>query len=348
MKNSKTYLVTGGCGFIGTNTVEYFLSKNIDVIVVDNLSRKGSTENLNYLRSKYKFRFYKIDITQSSVVDDLIKRTLPQVVIHLAGQVAMTTSIEKPLFDLKTNLLGSVNLLEATRKFNPNSIIIYSSTNKVYGDLNEYTYLEEEKRYSLGSNFTGFGESAKIDFHSPYGCSKGSADMYFRDYFRIYGINTIVFRHSSMYGPLQHSTFNQGWVGWFMGLTHDFLIGKVPFIEVAGNGKQVRDLLYSSDVVSAYEAAIEQYKDLAGKVFNIGGGIVNSMSILELNEYIKVMFKSEKKLIYRFNPPRLSDQKIFIADNSNFSRITKWAPKVNKEIGLKRMKEWMVSSGKIS
>jgi len=336
------YLVTGGCGFLGSNIAGYLLESGHQVIVYDNLSRHGSKENLEYLESlSGNLVIYIHDIQDYSSIEKVIKVHQPNVVFHFAAQVAMTTSISDPLGDFKTNALGTVNLLESVRLHCPDAIVCFSSTNKVYGDLLNFDYKEGETRYLIEGEINSFDENTKLDFQSPYGCSKGSADQYMLDYNRIYGIRTIVFRHSSIYGGRQFATKDQGWIGWFIKQALLFKSKKTDFIEISGNGKQVRDVLYSIDLINCYMKAIDRIDTTSGNVYNIGGGFDNSLSILELFHYLEC--KLEIIINRKTNEFRKSDQKIFIADISKAKRDFNWEPKISKEVGLDKMIAWVNS-----
>ena len=281
------YLITGGCGFLGSNIASEILKQGSELIIFDSLYRFGSYQNLDWLKSQGKFLFIHGDIRNTNDIENTIKTYKPDVIYHLAGQVAMTTSIEDPRMDFEVNVVGSFNLLNAVRLYSPESAIIYSSTNKVYGDLNQFTYEETETRYKCIEKPYGFDESTPLDFHSPYGTSKGSADQYMLDFARIYGIKTVVFRHSSMYGGRQFATYDQGWIGWFTKKAIEIKQGKLkePFT-ISGNGKQVRDLLYASDCVELYLNAVEKIDSIKGEVFNIGGGIENSFLYQTLHSLV--------------------------------------------------------------
>jgi CDP-paratose 2-epimerase len=242
--------------------------------------------------------------------------------------------------DFEINTIGSFNILEAVRKFSPNAIIIYSSTNKVYGDLEQYSYLEKSTRYECLEKPNGFDESTPLDFHSPYGCSKGAADQYMLDYARIFNLKTIVFRHSSMYGGRQFATYDQGWIGWFcqQAIRQKQKLLQEPFT-ISGNGKQVRDVLHASDIKQLYFAGIKQIDKVKGQAFNIGGGMDNSLSLIELFTLLEDLNKTS--LRYRQLPPRESDQKVFVADNSKAEKLLDWAPKVNKTEGISSMLAWL-------
>ncbi len=334
------YLITGGCGFLGSNIASHLLKQNEEVIIFDNLYRVGSTDNLEWLRTIGNFIFVHADIRNTNDVEKVVKEYKPAVIYHLAGQVAMTTSISNPRMDFEINVLGSFNLLNAVRLYSPDSIIIYSSTNKVYGDLEQYTYKETDTRYICVEKPDGFDETTPLDFHSPYGCSKGAADQYMLDFYRIYNIKTVVFRHSSMYGGRQFATYDQGWVGWFVQKALEIKKGilKEPFT-ISGNGKQVRDLLYASDCVNLYLSAVKKIDSVKGQVFNIGGGIENSLSLIELFHIMENMLGI--KIKYTKLPPRESDQKFFVSNNIKAKKLFEWNPVVSKTEGVKMIIEWI-------
>lgn len=334
------YLITGGCGFLGSNIASEILRQGHELIIFDSLYRFGSYQNKEWLESQGEFVFIHGDIRNTNDVEKTIKIYKPDIIYHLAGQVAMTTSIEDPRKDFEVNVIGSFNLLECVRNNCPETVIIYSSTNKVYGDLEQYSYEETETRYKCIEKPNGFDENTQLDFHSPYGTSKGSADQYMLDYSRIYGLNTVVFRHSSMYGGRQFATFDQGWLGWFTQKAVEIKQNKLkePFT-VSGNGKQVRDLLYASDCVSLYLKASEKIDNVKGQAFNIGGGIENSSSILELFNFLES--ELDIKMNYTQLPPRESDQKVFVADITKAKELIGWEPKVSKEEGIRKMIEWI-------
>jgi len=335
------YLITGGCGFLGSNLALEVLSRDEELYIFDNLYRESSCKNLEWLKHKGKFKFIHADIRNLNDVENAIKSIKPYVIFHLAGQVAMTTSIENPRMDFEVNTLGSLNILESVRKYSPDSIIIYSSTNKVYGDLNYLKYQEKETRYVAIDYPNGFDENLKLDFHSPYGCSKGAADQYMLDYARIFGLKTVVFRHSSMYGGRQFATYDQGWIGWFCQKAIEVKGGllKEP-ITISGNGKQVRDILYIDDVVNLYFKTIERINKIEGDVFNIGGGIENSLSLIELFDILEK--ELDVKLNYKKLPWRISDQKIFVTDFLKAKEKIGWKSKINKLNGIKKIIEWII------
>jgi CDP-paratose 2-epimerase len=329
------YLITGGCGFIGSNLAAEVLKRGEELFVFDNLFRQGSSQNLEWLKEQGNFTYYPYDIRNYNDVENVIKEVRPEYIFHLAGQVAMTTSIQNPRLDFEINTLGTHNLLESVRKYSPNSIILYSSTNKVYGDFEHLTFDETETRYVCREFSNGFPETISLDFHSPYGCSKGAADQYLLDYHRIFGLKTIVFRHSSMYGSHQHSTFDQGWVGWFCKKALEIKDGTTKeLFTISGTGKQVRDVLHSTDVVNLYFSA-KDCNTAYGQAFNIGGGMKNSLSLLELFAMLEEMLNI--KMQYKQLSWRESDQKVFVADNSKISKFIQWDALKSKMEGIQNM-----------
>ena len=333
------YLVTGGCGFLGSNIAAQILKNNDELIVFDSLYRIGSEQNLVWLKEQGELIHIHGDIRNQNDVENAIREYRPDVVFHLAGQVAMTTSIANPRMDFEVNVLGSFNILEAVRLFSPETAVIYSSTNKVYGDLEQYTYTENNSRYVCNEYPEGFPESVPLEFHSPYGTSKGSADQYMLDYARIYGLKTAVFRHSSMYGGRQFATVDQGWIGWFCqkAIEIEKNILKERFT-ISGNGKQVRDILYADDTVELYLQAASKIDAIKGQAFNIGGGIANSSSILELFSFLEQ--ELDINMQYQEIPVRESDQRVFVADNVKVNQLLGWAPKVSVEEGIRKMIRW--------
>ncbi len=333
-------LITGGCGFLGSNLAAAALRLNNEIVIFDNLHREGSAVNLEWLRRQGKLRFIDGDIRNANDISRLVREIMPNAVFHFAGQVAMTSSIADPRSDFEINVLGTVNLLEAVRRYSQDSAILYSSSNKVYGDLEQYTYRERETRFECIEKPSGFDEMTPLNFHSPYGCSKGAADQYMLDYARIFGVKTVVFRHSSMYGGRQFATYDQGWIGWFCqkaieaknGVLHE------PFT-ISGTGKQVRDVLHANDVISLYFAALSKIEIVHGEAFNIGGGVENSLSLLELFDILEDSM--HVKLNYRKIPVRESDQRVFIADYAKAQERLNWKPKIDKIEGIHKMLSWL-------
>jgi CDP-paratose 2-epimerase len=336
------YVITGGCGFLGSNIGAQILRRGDELAILDNLSRQGSASNLEWLRTQGCFSFSDSDVRSADAVTALLAGFQPDVIFHLAGQVAMTTSICNPRLDFEVNVLGSINVLEAVRLHCPAAVAIYSSTNKVYGDLEHLRCEELPRRYALKDYPSGVPETIGLDFRSPYGCSKGGADQYFLDYARTYDLSTVVFRHSSMYGGRQFSSVDQGWIGWFCEQAVLQSRGQGAQFTVSGNGKQVRDVLYGDDMVALYLSAAEHIGRLTGRAFNIGGGMENSLSILELLETLSSMLKVT--LAWRHIAARASDQRVFVADLARVKAATGWAPRVAKDEGIRRMIDW-VSGG---
>ena len=332
-------LITGGAGFVGSNLAASLLGKGESVTVFDSLARHGASENLAWLRSLGMENFIHGDVRNAFDVEQTVKNVKPDVIFHLAGQVAMTTSMQSPRRDFEINVLGSINVLEAVRQYTPKTAIIYASSNKVYGNLDHLDLVEAETRYQPRSAQKGVDESVAIEFHTPYGCSKGAADQYMLDYARGFGLNTVVFRHSTIYGGRQFATYDQGWVGWFcrQAIESKQHPDRAAFT-VSGDGKQVRDLLHVSDAVNAYVSAFEHIKEARGQAFNIGGGIENSMSLLELLLFLEKRLGI--KLNYKHLPWRQSDQKFFVADNSKAERLIQWSPKMSKEQGIEDTINW--------
>jgi len=333
-------LITGGCGFLGSNLALDALLRGDELMVFDNLYRNGSRENLTWLRTQGQFTFEHGDIRNQNDIDRIIQSFKPDAIFHLAGQVAMTTSIANPRMDFEVNVMGTHNLLEAVRQYAPDATVVYSSTNKVYGNLEQYTYSENKTRYLCNEKPNGFDEQTQLDFHSPYGCSKGAADQYMLDYARIFGLKTVVFRHSSMYGGRQFATYDQGWIGWFCQKAVEASKGlqKEPFT-ISGTGKQVRDVLHADDMRRLYLAAINNIDIVGGQSFNIGGGIDNSLSLLELFSSLEKIMNL--KLSYTKLPVRESDQRVFVADITKAKQLLKWRPIVSAQEGVARMIEWV-------
>jgi CDP-paratose 2-epimerase len=339
------WLITGGCGFVGANLADALFSRGDEVVLLDNLSRVGSRDNLNWLRSRHgnAWQFVEADIRNADGMARLVQATQPDALAHLAGQVAMTTSLQNPRLDFEVNALGTLSVLEASRLYSPTTIVLYSSTNKVYGDLEWVRYEELPTRFVAPDFPQGFDERIPLSFCSPYGCSKGSADQYMLDYARMFGLQTVVFRHSSMYGSHQFSTYNQGWIGWFCQKAIETRKGilREPFT-ISGNGKQVRDLLHADDVVQLYLAAVGNIDRAKGRAFNVGGGMKNSLSLLELFALLRDLMDVD--LRFRELKPRQGDQKVFVADNRNAQESFGWFPLVGKEEGLGRMLQWLEST----
>lgn len=326
-------VITGGAGFIGTNSAVRFAKDN-QVVVIDNFSRYGVEKNAEFLIRYFpKIKVVKSNIEEPKTYEKFI--TAADVIIHLAGQTAVTTSIADPMLDFRSNLLGTINLLETARKHAPEAVLIYSSTNKVYGNLSDHRIIKnlKEKKYEDGCHPGGLDEDEKIDFISPYGCSKGASDFYFLDYARIYGLNTVVFRQSCIYGPHQIGVEDQGWIAHF---AKQYIFDKP--ITIFGDGYQVRDLLFVNDLIDAYKLAIEKINRAKGQVFNIGGGITNAYSLLQVTERLKKITKNNVRLI--FKKPRLGDQKYYVSSNKKLNKLLGWKPRTKFEDGLRKLITW--------
>lgn len=336
-------LITGGCGFLGSNLAAEGLKRGDNVTIFDNVSRYGGWDNLKWLKSLGHVNFVQGDIRLKDDIEKIIQKGNFDSIFHLSGQVAMTTSIEDPYKDFQINAMGTVNVLDSIRKYSPNTSLIYSSTNKVYGELEQFTYNELDSRYVCVEYPNGFDESTPLDFHTPYGCSKGAADQYVLDYSRIFDLDTVVFRHSSMYGAHQYATYDQGWIGWFCSKALEQKRGSDDKFTISGNGKQVRDVLHASDMIDLYYSTMNKMNFARGNAFNIGGSIENSLSLLELFDIIEDILNIS--LCYDILPPRANDQKVFVADISKIKKIVGWSPKVTAQDGIKSMIDWTEEAG---
>ncbi len=331
------YLVIGGAGFIGSNLSAHLSSQGEEVVIFDNLSRKGTNYNLAWLQENYNHcHFAKCDIRNQTELQEAYKTHRPfDVVIHLAGQVAVTTSVMDPRTDFDINAAGTFNVLELLRQFEDDPIFIFSSTNKVYGEIAHAGIIENETRYEYVDYPNGIDETCSLDFHSPYGCSKGCADQYVHDYARIYGLKTVVFRQSAIYGPRQFGVEDQGWAAWF---TISSLKG--DRLNIYGDGKQVRDLLWVEDLINAYLKAIERIDTVRGEIFNIGGGPERSVSIWhEFGPILEKEIGSTLRVDYKDWRP--GDQKVCIMDIQKAKTLLNWEPKVNIEEGTAKLVQWV-------
>ena len=333
------YLITGGAGFIGSNYVDRLLARGESVRVLDNLSRNNTDKNLTWLREKHgeeSFDFIQADVRDLSALVDGVDDI--DVIVHYAGQVAVTTSVVNPLEDFEINALGTMNVLEAARLSGNKPMVLYSSTNKVYGGMEDVVVVEGESAYQYRDFPKGISETHPLDFHSPYGCSKGAADQYVRDYARIYDLPTVVMRQSCIYGPRQFGVEDQGWVAWFIIAA---LTGKP--ITIYGDGKQVRDILYVDDLLDAYDAAIANKEKAAGQVFNIGGGAANTMSIwVDFQKYLEELLGRDLKV--GRSDWRPGDQRIYVSDISKAKDVLGWTPKTNVPDGIEKLFKWAVEN----
>ena len=333
MKKKKV-LVTGGAGFIGVNAARRFLEQECDVVVLDNLSRRGAELNLQWLQGSRRFQFARIDLRRDRDVTDHFKANQYDLVLHCAGQVAVTTSVSDPRDDLENNILGTFNLLEAVRQHSPEAFFIYASTNKVYGGMEDTRIVERNGRYEYDALPDGVSEQQPLDFHSPYGCSKGAADQYVRDYSRIYGLATTCFRQSCIYGYRQFGVEDQGWVAWFI-IAHAL----DRLITIYGDGKQTRDVLFVDDLIDAYCLAWEKREKVAGEVYNIGGGPQNQLSLRELLKLLEA--ENGRPVKTKLGPARPGDQKVFVADIGKASRDFGWRPAHRVDVGVRKLNQWV-------
>ncbi|OGJ63491.1 CDP-paratose 2-epimerase [Candidatus Peribacteria bacterium RIFCSPLOWO2_01_FULL_51_18] len=334
---SKKILITGGAGFIGVNAAKRFIEEGFDITILDNLSRRGTDVNVKFLEDNFKgkFRLVKADVrTDRPSLNELAGSH--DAILHLAAQVAVTTSVADPRTDFEINALGTFNVLEAARASARKPAVLYASTNKVFGGLEHLRVTLDGNRVKFKDDIPGVDESCQLDFHSPYGCSKGAADQYVRDYARIYGLKTVVFRQSCIYGPHQLGVEDQGWVAWFLIAA---MFGRP--LTVYGTGKQVRDILYVDDLVDLYIRAIKNLDRLSsdGEIFNVGGGMNNSMSLLEFLNFIKNNLKLPVE--WSFSDWRPGDQPIFVSDNAKAKKVLGWEPATDLRVGIPRLFEWL-------
>jgi CDP-paratose 2-epimerase len=329
------YLVTGGAGFIGINLAAHYLELGKVVTILDSLARVGSEENLRWLRGCYgdRFQVVRADIRGPSPdLDRAVEEA--DVVFHLAAQVAVTTSVVDPVEDFAVNARGTLNVLEAVRRLRARPVVVYSSTNKVYGELADLRIVERDGRYEFADLPHGVPETRSLDFHSPYGCSKGAADQYVIDYSRIYGLETIVFRQSCIFGEHQFGVEDQGWVAWFAIRA----LQRQP-VTIYGDGRQIRDVLYVGDLIAAYDAALEHLDTTRGRAYNIGGGPANTLSLLELIDLLEVQLGY--RLEYTFDDWRPGDQRVFVSDVRRAQAHFGWSPMTSPSTGVGRLSAWL-------
>jgi len=329
-------LITGGAGFIGSNYAARCLSRGEQVVIFDNLSRRGAELNIEWLSDRFNrksFELIKEDIRDAEAVKTAAKGA--DRILHLAAQVAVTTSVTDPKTDFEINANGTFNALEAARASGRKPAFLYASTNKVYGGMEDVPVVELESRYDYKDLPEGASEKQPLDFHSPYGCSKGSGDQYVRDYNRIYDLPTVVFRQSCIYGIRQFGVEDQGWLAWFVIAA---LIGRP--ITIYGNGKQVRDVLFIDDLLDAYDAAFGHIKTSAGQIFNIGGGRENSIAVwTEFRPLLEnLLGKPIKTKMKEWRP---GDQPVFISDIRKAQSMLGWQPKIGVEQGIRRLFNWV-------
>lgn len=332
-------LITGGAGFIGINAARRFVERGYEVLLYDNLSRPGNRQNLAWLSKLHgadSFRLAEADVRDAGRLAEATRGQ--DVVLHLAGQVAVTTSVADPRTDFEANALGTFNALEAARRSGGSPAFLYASTNKVYGGLDGLGVSEEATRYRFRDFPLGISESQPLDFHSPYGCSKGAGDQYVRDFARIYGLRTVVFRQSAIYGTRQFGMEDQGWLAW---LVIASLCGRP--ITIFGDGKQVRDVLWVDDLVDLYLTAAGRIDEVAGQVLNVGGGPEMTTSVwAEFRPLLESLLGREVPV--SFADWRPGDQKIYVSDCRKVRQLLGWTPRVGVEEGVRRIFEWVAEN----
>jgi CDP-paratose 2-epimerase len=333
---SLNYFITGGAGFIGSNYVHRLLERGEGVTIYDNLSRAGAPRNLAWLKETFGESAFKLVVGDARDAGLLaVSAREADVILHLAAQVAVTTSVVKPREDFEINAIGTFNVLEAARLNERKPIVIYASTNKVYGGMEDVRVVEKATRWEYENLPFGAAETQPLDFHSPYGCSKGAGDQYVRDYSRIYDLPTVVMRQSCIYGPRQFGVEDQGWVAWMVIAA---VTGRP--LTIYGDGKQIRDLLHVYDLMDAYDAAIKRIDDVRGEVFNLGGGSTNTLSIwTEFGPMLEKLLG--KSIPVARGDWRPGDQKVFVADIRKAEKSLGWKPKLNVENGVKQLFDWV-------
>ena len=336
------YFITGGAGFIGSNYVFRLLKRGENVTIYDNLSRSGAARNIAWLKENFgesAFTLVRADVRDAESVLTASKKA--DVFVHLAGQVAVTTSVVNPREDFEINAQGTFNVLEAARLNGRDPVFLYSSTNKVYGGMDDVNVIERNGRWEYENLPFGAAESQPLDFHSPYGCSKGTGDQYVRDYHRIYGLRSVVLRQSCIYGPRQFGVEDQGWVAWMIIAA---VTGKS--ISIYGDGKQIRDLLHVYDLNDGYDAVIAAIDNVKGEIFNMGGGPTNTMSIWK--EFGPRLEKLLGKTIpVTYGEWRPGDQKVFVADIRKAKNAFGWAPKYSVDAGVEQLFGWVNDNKKL-
>ncbi|MDQ3929773.1 MAG: SDR family NAD(P)-dependent oxidoreductase [Chloroflexota bacterium] len=335
--DDRPVLITGGAGFIGTNVAHRLLSEGREVLVYDNLSRAGVEQNLRWLKETHgdKVEAMRADVRDAASLRAAASRA--SAVFHFAAQVAVTTSLEDPIEDFTVNARGTVNLLEALRSLDNPPPLVFTSTNKVYGGLEDLEFRANGRRYEPADPFIkmyGINERRPLDFHSPYGCSKGAADQYVVDYARTFGIRAVVFRMSCIYGLHQFGTEDQGWVAHFLLRA---LHGEP--ITLYGDGMQVRDILFVDDLVNAFMLALKHIDEVSGQAFNMGGGPSNSVSLLEVLDIIAHAHGKNPKV--HFGGWRPGDQRYYVSDTARFQAATGWKAQVGVRKGIERLYTWM-------
>ncbi|MGD1996428.1 MAG: GDP-mannose 4,6-dehydratase [Anaerolineae bacterium] len=336
---TRRYLITGGAGFIGANYVDRLLTRGEEVVIYDDLSRRGTRANLEWLWSEHgqeAFRLVRADVRDYRALAEPTQWA--DVIVHLAAQVAVTTSVEDPRADFEINALGTVNVLEAARLSGHAPIFLYASTNKVYGGMEDVVVEEAATRYRYRDLTNGVPEAQPLDFHSPYGCSKGAGDQYVRDYARIYDLPTVVFRQSCIYGPRQMGVEDQGWAAWFI-----IAAATGKSIAIYGDGKQVRDMLYIDDLLDLYDLAVDRIDTASGEVYNVGGGPAHTLSIwAEFGPLVEDLLGQAIPVSY--DDWRPGDQRVYVSDIRKARRELGWEPEVGVKEGVRRLYDWVVEN----
>ena len=336
----KTF-ITGGVGFIGCNMAARFLKRGDQVTIYDNLSRPRTANNLSWLKQQFsddRLCFVQGDVRDFDKLTQAVSAATPDLLVHLASQVAVTTSVKNPREDFEINALGTFNVLEAARAQSTPPAVFFASTNKVYGGMEDVGVVQDQTRYRYRDLPLGVSEQQPLDFHSPYGCSKGTGDQYVRDYSRIYGMRTVVFRQSCIYGERQFGVEDQGWVAHFI-----IAAAMNRSINIYGDGKQVRDLLYVQDLINAYDAAWNHLDIASGQVFNVGGGMANTLSIwTEFGPLLEQL--AGRKISIKRGDWRPGDQPVFISDNSKAKRVLGWEPLTSVNEGVRKLWDWVTSN----
>ena len=330
------WILTGGAGFIGANLAKRLIEAGECCVVTDNFHRPGARLNQEFLARSCGLAVQYLDVRFADPVNAFFEaHGDADVVVHLAGQVSFVASLADPRYDFDTNALGTFNVLDALRRFVPGVKLIYSSTNKVYGDLTALRCEEMATRYTLPDYPDGLPESLPIELHGGYSCSKGCADQYVRDYRKIYDLKTVSLRQSSIYGGNQYATEDQGWVAYFVQMG----VENSPY-SISGTGKQVRDLLHVEDLCACFLriAELPANSPAWGEAFNVGGGAGSSLSLLELFEKLRTRYGFTMN--YTAGPPRMADQKVFIADTAKARRLLDWEQRVSVDEGLDEMVGW--------
>ena len=327
--------IFGGAGFVGSNLTRTLLDSGYKVTVFDSLARKGSERNLKWLQehNSGQMSFIHDDIRNFSAVQQAVKNA--DEVFHLAAQVAVTTSVDDPRTDFEVNALGTFNVLEAIRLSKRRIPMLFTSTNKVYGGLEDVGTIEGEERYTFRDLPLGVPETRGLDFHSPYGCSKGAADQYVRDYARIYDIPAVVFRMSCIYGPRQFGNEDQGWIAHFM-----ISAAMGSPISIYGNGKQVRDVLYVEDLVRAFRLALDNTDKTAGNIYNIGGGPENALAVWTEFGNLLAELRGER-IPVSFGDWRPGDQPCYVSDIRKIKAELGWSPAISKREGVTKLWHWI-------